>query len=194
MDGQRATLDDDQYGLRFQVQMNKRREKILRIDGYQDGPVMAAVSESQHGQDQRALYINLHRLYRDQIVGEEQQQNHNASAIHARTDSMEDMSTNREDLNNYLTENPLTKALDKFPLKLSAQQRNSVQIMDRLGQGSHAKVFHASYLGTPMALKIYDNLEQASLDAFIGELEAYQDEKRIPLAHPNIVQVLGAYQ
>lgn len=66
-------------------------------------------------------------------------------------------------------------------------------MLDRLGQGSHAKVFNATYLGTPVALKVYDNLEQASLDAFIGELEAYHDEKRVPLSHPNIVQVIGAY-
>ena len=48
-----------------------------------------------------------------------------------------------------------------------------IQIGERLGQGSHAKVFEASYLGTNVAVKVYESHETASLSAFIGELEAY---------------------
>lgn len=66
-------------------------------------------------------------------------------------------------------------------------------------------MYKADYLCTPVALKIYDNLDKASLHAFIGELEAYYKapvylgnnhvaQPASYLQHPNIVQVVGAYQ
>ena len=85
-----------------------------------------------------------------------------------------------------------------------------MQIQDSLGQGSHARVYRADYLCSSVAIKIYDNHDKASLNAFIGELEAYYKqpvyhtepqtghqsmiENGSLLQHPNIVQVVGAYQ
>ena len=46
-----------------------------------------------------------------------------------------------------------------------------MQIQDSLGQGSHARVYRADYLCSSVAIKIYDNHDEASLSAFIGELE-----------------------
>ena len=48
-----------------------------------------------------------------------------------------------------------------------------VQLQDGLGEGSHARVFKGDYLCTTVAIKVYDTNEKASLNAFIGELEAY---------------------
>lgn len=121
LDGQRAALDEDQFGLRFQVHLNKRREKILRIDGYsENAPMGGAISESNH-KDPQPMYINLYRLHRDQVLGEEPQQLDHDRHLHHHNESIDLVSTNRDDMNNYLTQNPLTKVISKFPLKLTAQ-------------------------------------------------------------------------
>lgn len=70
-----------------------------------------------------------------------------------------------------------------------------------IGSGAHAKVYQGEYLDTPVAIKVYENQNPLSLNAFISELEAFyrkpsgenQQGAKV-LSHPNIVQVLGAYQ
>lgn len=48
-----------------------------------------------------------------------------------------------------------------------------VQILGSLGEGSHARVFKGDYLGTDVAVKVFSMTDKASINAFIGELEAY---------------------
>lgn len=54
-------------------------------------------------------------------------------------------------------------------------------------------MFAGSYLGLDVAVKVYENTQRASVAAFYGEIAAHGNENG-QLSHPNIVQVIGAYQ
>ena len=64
--------------------------------------------------------------------------------------------------------------------------------MHEIGNGAHAKVHEGTYLGMSVAIKVYENTNPLSLNAFNTELEAFY-QKRI-LSHPHIVPIIGAYQ
>ena len=58
-----------------------------------------------------------------------------------------DENKNEQNFKNYVTDNPNTKALSKFALKLQDHQINEVKAMEIIGEGSHAKVYKAEYFG-----------------------------------------------
>lgn len=101
---------------------------------------------------------------------------------------------NVQDKQDYLTENPYTKVLDQFPNKLSKEDAQNVTTSKEIGSGAHAKVYLGEYLDTPVAIKVYENHNPLSLNAFISELEAFyrkpSGENQLGakvLSHPNIV-------
>ena len=89
----------------------------------------------------------------------------------------------------FVTSNPNGKKLKHFKMK----NVSSVKRGELLGRGSHAQVYAGSYLGLEVAIKVYDNTQRASIAAFYGELNAYGNEEG-SMSHPNIVQIIGAYQ
>jgi predicted Ser/Thr protein kinase len=77
------------------------------------------------------------------------------------------------DQNEYLTQNPYSKGLEKFPLRLLGDDILEVKILNEIGKGAHAIVYHGEYQDTPVAIKVYKNSEPDSLNAFLSEIESF---------------------
>merc|ERR1712091_601140 len=98
--------------------VNKKREKILQIHGYKEKDDQI---DNDDDAEEKTLFVNLNRIFQDQIQREETK--------HLILDDplMQSHNTNRN-TNNYLTENPQSKTLNKFPLKFTQGQVAKVQI------------------------------------------------------------------
>lgn len=179
----------------FDVIFNRKGEKVLTIQGFNpdnDSGLSAYGEEhdSKEEEEDQILFINLNKLASNKT-------NFNIEDQDAPNELQE---INNEEKVDYLTQNPYTKVLDQFPNRLEKEEIKNVVTLKEIGSGAHAKVYMGEYLDTPVALKVYENSNPTSLNAFVGELEAYyrkadplQGQGAKVLSHPSIVSVLGAY-
>lgn len=176
------------HQMQFNVIVNRKGEKVLSILGFKesaaDGLEGYGSEEDKSNKDdeETTLYVNLHKLFNQQ---KDQNPNEilNSSLIN-----------DERRLNDYVTSNPVTKMIEKFPNKLTPQLVQQVEMSEEIGSGAHARVHLAHYIMAPMALKVYDNSNPVALNAFNSELEAYcvRGDTQI-MSHPSVVQLVGAY-
>ena len=164
--------------MQFNVILNRKGEKVLTINGFKpkdsdnlEGYGSENDSNNAKEEEDNTLFINLNKVL-------EKQNNSNSMLLNdvsqiTRKHDQEDLLNSSHHGNDFLTQNPVTRVIESFPNKLNAQMAAQVEVADEIGSGAHAKVYQASYLLSPVALKIYNNTNPLSLNAFNTELEAY---------------------
>lgn len=178
--------------MQFNVIVNRKGEKVLKINGFKrrndalEG--YGDEADDRNQEEENTLFINLNRLF------DQQEQ----SALQQQTDDIINSSIIEDPhrINEFMTQNPVTKAINMFPGKIKPELIAQIEMGAKIAAGAHANVFRAEYLQTPVAIKVYDHSKPINLHAFNAELEAYYQGPPAPpvvMAHPSVVQVLGAY-
>lgn len=126
--------------MQFNVILNRKGEKILTINGYNEtnNPNDGYELEDFDNKEDKTLFVNLKRLVDNQN---------------------DDQQTPDGDqrFEEYLTSNPYTRGIETFALRLSVAEQSKVLKRELIGSGAHASVYYAEYKSMPVALKEYDH-------------------------------------